>query len=80
VAEAIITLPCRHVGQDGPCAIVAIDTIDGTEEIVIGAAATSVAVKVVERDGSRLLVELPAESTRGNWRIWVRSPVALVPA
>jgi hypothetical protein len=27
----------------------------------------------VARDGNRVLIELPRESSRGNWRIWVDS-------
>ena len=42
------------------------------------------AVKVwqvgVDPEGERLLVELPNESVRGSWRIWVPKSAVLVPA
>jgi succinylarginine dihydrolase len=30
-------------------------------------------VGLIRRENGRILIELPQESTRGNWRIWVRA-------
>jgi len=45
-------------------------------EVFVGAsqvAGGTVEVTEVDREGDNVLVELPRESTRGDWRLWVRS-------
>jgi hypothetical protein len=71
--------PCKlryeHVA-DGPGPaeqIVQVRTASGeTEEIVITQAAAQLDVGLIEIEPTRALVELPAETARGHWRIWVR--------
>lgn len=74
----MMKLKCEVV-MDGPGPneqIVRVRAADGhTEDVVAhrssvqnGLLETS---RALARDGGRVLVELPRESTAGNWRLWV---------
>ena len=59
--------------------IVEIDTAEGTDKLVIDSAsiqgsAIEVGFPVGKRNG-HFLVELPAETSRGKWRVWVAKNV-----
>lgn len=67
----------RMMDGPGPSEqVVRVLTADGhAEEVVVhqssirdGHLETS---RALARDGTRVLVELPRESTSGNWRLWV---------
>lgn len=65
-------------GQHPSEAVVAVTTADGkTEELIVDRRSiTDNSVKIgypiSARGTDELLVELPRESLRGSWRIWVR--------
>ncbi|HVC59151.1 MAG TPA: hypothetical protein VND19_02160 [Acetobacteraceae bacterium] len=74
-------------GQHPSEVVVSVRTADGgTEKLVVDARSIrNGAIEVgypVGDDGDRLLVELPRESVRGLWRIWVArgSMIEEVPA
>lgn len=55
--------------------VVAIETIDGKEEIVLHSSAMvsqdQFEVGILGYENDRVLVELPRESASGRWRVWV---------
>jgi len=74
-------------GQHPSEVVVAIRTADGTDEklVVDSRSIHNNTLEVgypVGEDKDRLLVELPRESVRGLWRIWVRRDAVIdgVPA
>ncbi len=72
-----LAVRCAVVGKGpGPTeSIVEIQTLSGTEEVVVDGGflhGTELTIRrVVERRMHKALVELPQESTTGRWRIWV---------
>jgi hypothetical protein len=64
------------VGQHPSETVVSLTTADGSNEelIVDKRSVVDGTVKVgypISRDGNRWLVELPRETVRGSWRVWV---------
>lgn len=66
-------------GQHPSERIVKIQTLDGPEQLVVDA--SSIQEKALEigypvgRENGRLLVELPRETFRGVWRVWVEKEI-----
>ena len=65
-------------GQHPSEAVVSVTTADGKQEKLIvdkrsleGKGSLRVGYPL-RREGDRYLVELPRETMRGNWRIWIR--------
>lgn len=63
-------------GQHPSEAVVELNTADGSKEelIVDKRSVESNRLKIgypISTDGNRLLVELPRETVRGSWRVWV---------
>ena len=60
--------------------VVAIWTVTGVEEVIVHASqvdANGVEVGFIGQKGDDFLVELPRETLRGRWRVWVpKSAVA----
>jgi hypothetical protein len=60
--------------------VVAIQTISGTEEVIVHSSqvdAKGVEVGFIGQKGDDFLVELPRETLSGRWRVWVpKSAVA----
>jgi hypothetical protein len=58
-------------------AVVKIDTIDGMEELVVNRDAIlhgqtiEIGYPIADQQGS-YLIELPAETSTGTWRVWVK--------
>lgn len=64
-------------GQHPSESVVELETADGGREelIVDKRSITSETLKIgypISQDGDRLLVELPRETVRGSWRVWVK--------
>jgi hypothetical protein len=56
-------------------ALVEIDTVDGTEELFVDksiVSSNSIPAWPLDSAENRVLVELPRETMRGRWRVWVR--------
>lgn len=62
--------------------IVRLRTLDGNEEeVMVADTQTSegryLEVAAIYREGSRVLVELPRESSTGHWRLWLNSSLVV---
>jgi len=70
-------IPCREIAKGpGPGeAVIAVETRDGSEELVVSSSlvkgGTLEVGSVIGRDNGHSLIELPRESLSGKWRIWV---------
>lgn len=64
-------------GQHPSESVVVLETADGgSEELIVDKRSISnETLRIgypISRDGDRLLVELPRETLRGSWRVWVK--------
>ena len=69
-------------GQHPSESVVMLETADGEREelIVDKRSIDSDTLKIgypIRRDGDRLLVELPRETLRGSWRVWVNQDLVM---
>lgn len=54
--------------------VVTIETLEGPEEVIVHSSqivGNKVEVGVIGRSDAKVLVELPRETLKGKWRIWV---------
>lgn len=57
-----------------------IQTVNGVEQVAVSGSLvedSGLRVAAVDRREGQYLVELPVESARGNWRVWVREDQVL---
>lgn len=78
----LLTIKEKDEGSLPSETVVKIDTVDGLEEVIVHSSQIvdgKVEVGVIGRTDAKVLVELPRETLKGKWRIWVAED-ALQPA
>jgi hypothetical protein len=72
----LLKIDGRNEGAVPSEAVVTIDTLEGREEVIVHSSqikGNSVEVGVIGKtDDKRVLVELPRETLKGKWRVWVK--------
>lgn len=69
-----LTIRGESKGMHPSEALVEISTVDGTEELFVDrsiVSSNSIPAWPLDALGNKVLVELPRETMRGRWRVWV---------